>query len=454
MNKGSEVILIFDIGKSNQKFFLLDRNFCTVDQGQTEAKELLDDEGDPIQDLDGIATWIAKVMMDCMRSEKHHLSGINFTTYEPRLVNLDEDGQRATPHYSCDKAFPYPLFEEFTLRYNDGGQRDLTSGSPGIGLINSGFQLYWLKYRKPEMYRKIRWALHLPQYFSYLLTGIPVSDYTSLGCHSALWNYDTQKYDRWVTAEKIDHKLAPLLSAYTSINTMVFDRRMTVGVGVSESSARLLPYLSAVKKPFILVLTGTWCVSLNPFSGDQLSVQDIARGGLYYMRIDGEQILANRCHLGFEFERQIEKLARLYNVSIKKIKKIQYNPALDQTIRRAKERYFHFEGPGVEEARNNPLPDHFKLKQAYHQLMVELVDIQVRSIKSIIKKTDIRKMFIEGEFVHNLLYSKMIARQFDGFRIYTSEAPAGAAFGAAIALAPEWWSKKHFKNYYQLKRVK
>jgi sugar (pentulose or hexulose) kinase len=281
-----------------------------------------------------------------------------------------------------------------------------------------------------------------------------VSEYTSVGCHTALWNYATQKYDRWVLSEKIDRKLAPLVSSYTSINTLVFDQRLTVGTGIHDGSARLLPYLVSLKDPFIFVSTGIWCVAFNPFSEDQLTAQDIAKGCLYYMDVDGQKVLANRQYLGFEFNRQIEELARHYDSPVKKIKKIKYDPDLDQAIRKAKERYFHFEDLIKAESGNNPLPDHFKLKKAYHQLVVELVDAQIRSIRSIIKKTDVHKIIIEGEFVHNELFLKMIARQFDRIRIYASHAIAGPAFGAAIALLPQRWSKKHFKRHYRLERVK
>jgi hypothetical protein len=150
----------------------------------------------------------------------------------------------------------------------------------------------------------------------------------------------------------------------------------------------------------------------------------------------------------------MERLARLYGSSVKKIKKIKYDPDLYLKLRTSKEHHFHFEDLDQRKVNFQPLPDHFKIKQAYHQLIIELVSTQVKSIKSIIKKTDIRTIYIEGEFIKNLLYVKMIAHQLEEFRIYTSEAPAGPAFGAAIALHPESWSKKLFKKFYGLQRVK
>ncbi|NJN34987.1 MAG: hypothetical protein HC817_12755 [Saprospiraceae bacterium] len=32
--------------------------------------------------------------------------------------------------------------------------------------------------------------MHLPHYFSYLLTGEKASEYTSIGCHTMLWDFE------------------------------------------------------------------------------------------------------------------------------------------------------------------------------------------------------------------------------------------------------------------------
>jgi sugar (pentulose or hexulose) kinase len=107
MNKDRDTSLIFDIGPTKSTYFLLDRNFCTLVQGKTVTQELFDEEGDLMQDLDHITDWITEIILDCTKSEPYRLSGINFTTYEASLVNVDDGGQRVTPYYNSDKKFPY-----------------------------------------------------------------------------------------------------------------------------------------------------------------------------------------------------------------------------------------------------------------------------------------------------------------------------------------------------------
>jgi hypothetical protein len=72
------------------------------------------------------------------------------------------------------------------------------------------------------------------------------------------------------------------VSTATSINMNYGGRRMRIGVGIHDSSAALLPYVKSSKRPFVLVSTGTWSVSLNPFAQGALSTADptIYRAGL------------------------------------------------------------------------------------------------------------------------------------------------------------------------------
>lgn len=251
-------------------------------------------------------------------------------------MHLDNEYRQVAPFYSYKKNFPLSLFNEFEQKHNADRLHAIETGSPGVGMINSGFQLYWLKYHKPELYRKICHSLHLPQYLSFLFSGVPLSDYTSLGCHTALWHYRKKKIHNWVVAEKIDRKLAPIVSSSVSIGTEVNQKKIAVGVGMLDHSAALVPYLKSFSKPFILVNTGTWSVSLNPFYERDLNIHELAKGCLYYMQPDGEPILAHRLFLGEEYKNQLTGLARIYKVkkkrSIKSLMIVVWTRPLEKVV--------------------------------------------------------------------------------------------------------------------------
>ena len=132
-----------------------------------------------------------------------------------------------------------------------------------MGLLNSGLQLYFLKYSKPTIYEKVETALHLPQYLSFLISGKKYSDFTSIGCHTALWDFTKNDYHDWIKIEGIDRKLAPITTH--AIATELPDGTL-VGVGLHDSSSALLPYSAEQNDPFMLISTGTWCINLNSFN--------------------------------------------------------------------------------------------------------------------------------------------------------------------------------------------
>ena len=54
-------ILVFDIGKTNQKYFLFDTNFNLILQGNEKTPKIKDEDGDTCDDIEKITKWIKKV---------------------------------------------------------------------------------------------------------------------------------------------------------------------------------------------------------------------------------------------------------------------------------------------------------------------------------------------------------------------------------------------------------
>ncbi len=99
------------------------------------------------------------------------------------------------------------------IQQHEGQDQDAFAAitcSPTMGMLNSGLQLYWLAQNPAGVFASIKTALHLPQYLSYLLSGEKFSDYTSIGCHTALWDFQAGAYHPWVKRWGIEEKLAPI----------------------------------------------------------------------------------------------------------------------------------------------------------------------------------------------------------------------------------------------------
>ena len=176
------VIAIFDIGKTNKKFLLFDKRYNVVFEKSIHINEITDEDGDPCEDIEALRLFFFNSLNEVLGKKEYALRAINYSAYGASFVYLDKKGNILAPLYNYLKKYPEKLQKKFYRTY--GGKREFSyrTASPVLGNLNSGLQLYRMKYEKPEVFKNIFCTLHLPQYLSYLLTGKMVSDITSIGC--------------------------------------------------------------------------------------------------------------------------------------------------------------------------------------------------------------------------------------------------------------------------------
>jgi sugar (pentulose or hexulose) kinase len=296
--KVTPVIAIFDIGKTNKKLFLFDSNYKIAFEHSERFAETFDEDGDACEDLESLRLFVFNSLEDVFKRKEFSVRAINFCTYGASFVYLDANGNPVTPLYNYLKTYPQELQKKFYDTYGGEKKISLATASPVFGSLNSGMQLYRLKHNNKELFQKVVCALHLPQYMSYLLTGIYYSDITSIGCHTSLWDFEKRDYHEWVYKEGINEKLPPI-EACNKILPAVFPRsNYFVGVGLHDSSAALIPYLLNFYESFILISTGTWCISLNPFNNSPLNTEELENDCLCYLSYLGQPVKASRLFSG------------------------------------------------------------------------------------------------------------------------------------------------------------
>src|SRR5690606_10096940 len=176
-------------------------------------------------------------------------------TYGASLVYVDEEGRAIAPLYNYLKPYPEELKNQFYRKYGGEEQFAFQTASPVLGSLNSGMQLYRIKYENPDLFARIKYALHLPQYMSFLMSGKFYSDITSIGCHTNLWDFQKNDYHTWVYEEGIAEKLAPIVPSNTITPPAFPGNSYGVGTGLHDSSAALIPYLVSFKESFVLIST-------------------------------------------------------------------------------------------------------------------------------------------------------------------------------------------------------
>lgn len=447
-----KVTAVFDIGKTNKKFFLFDKDFQEVYREYTRFENIKDEDGYPTEDLEQLKIWLKEVFDRILDAQEYNITAINFSSYGASLVHLDENDEVVTPLYNYTKEIPQGIIDSFYEKYGPKLDFALATGSPVSGLLNSGIQLYWLKHTKPEIFKRIKYSLHLPQYLSFIFTGIPVSEHTSIGCHTALWDYNKKDYHDWVYKEGIYKILPKIVSTETSINMNYNGKRIKIGVGIHDSSAALLPYVRSVRKKFILVSTGTWSITMNPFSEEALQDSDIDKKCINYMRINGKAVKASSLFLGNEYKEQVKMLSEHFQVSNEYHKTIRFDHDIYLEI--LENFQYMFKWASIVD-RNMPTKTKIpydNYEHAYHQLMVELVLLQVECINTVSGKDNIEKLYIDGGFTDNEVYIQLISHYLRNMKLSTTDSSLGSALGAALCISDVRLNSKFLKKNYALKK--
>ena len=174
--KREPVIAIFDVGKTNKKLFLFNRDYKIVYERSARFTETVDEDGFPCENLQALKQSLFDSLKEVSRLKDYEVVAINFSTYGASFVYIDEQGEPLTPLYSYLKPYPPALQKKFYDTYGGEAAFARETASPVSGSLNSGMQLYRLKYEQPEILKKLKFALHLPQYMSFILTKEASSD--------------------------------------------------------------------------------------------------------------------------------------------------------------------------------------------------------------------------------------------------------------------------------------
>ena len=247
-----------------------------------------------------------------------------------------------------------------------------------------------------------------------MLSGNCVSEITSVGCHTHLWDFEQHDYHRWVKQEGITEKLAPLQPC-GSLAGVTADGKL-IGVGLHDSSAALVPYLERIAEPFALISTGTWSICLNPFNPQLLTDEELAADCLCYLTPEGRQVKASRFFLGPMHEALCRDLSDRFGTSPDHYRHVRFDA----------------DGSTSSHADRGLARENYET--AYHRGISRLVDMQVEQMRLVLRETPVTRIYVDGGFAHNAVFTGMLAARLPGFSIQAAEMAQSSALGAAMAI--------------------
>jgi sugar (pentulose or hexulose) kinase len=443
MKTNKPAIAIIDVGKTNKKLFLFDQDYNIVYERSARFLETTDEDGDPCENLESLRLSVFDSLRSLFNKKDFEVKAINFSAYGASFVNIDEDGSPVTPLYNYLKSYPEELKKQFYDTY--GGEEDfsLRTASPLLGSLNSGMQLYRLKYEKPEVFERIQYSLHLPQYLSYLISCKPCSDITSIGCHTNLWDFTKNDYHEWVFKEGINEKLAPICSYDETARAIFPGNNYLVGIGLHDSSAALIPYMVNFHEPFVLLSTGTWCISLNPFNDSPLTIEELQQDCLCYLHYQGKPVKASRLFAGPYYEEGVKRIADHFNKDLIKYRSIEFSLELVSNLDGNK--FLEKEDVTKKLVFERDLSLFTNDEEAYHQLMLDIISQQVKSTQLVLNGSPVKRLFVDGGFSRNAVYMNLLALSFPQLEVYAASMAQATALGAALAIHKAW-NKKPLPN--------
>lgn len=443
MSEQQPVAAIFDIGKTNKKFFLIDESYRIVYEVSQQFDEVTDEDGDACENLEALTAWVNDTFDKALQLPGYQVKAINFSTYGASFVYIDKAGKPLTPLYNYLKKYPEQLAEKLYAAYEGVDLFSKDTASPALGSLNSGLQLYRLQQQQPVIYSQTAYALHLPQYISYLLTKKAVSDITSIGCHTALWNFKQDQYHNWVHNSGIIEKLAPVAAADEVQEIEHKGRQIRVGTGLHDSSAALIPYLRNFSDAFILISTGTWCISLNPFNDEPLTAGELHADCLCYMSYQNKPVKASRLFAGQEHENITKELAAHFGVAQDFYKKVAFDYTIGQWAMEAYNNGNRFTVAGIS--------GFDTYERAYHFFLYNLVQQQQQSTSLILGNKKTTRVFVDGGFSRNPIFMNFLAWAFPAMEVYAASVSQATAIGAALAIHEHWSSKQIAGDMVEMK---
>ncbi len=443
------VIAILDVGKTNKKLFLFDALYNIIWEDSRTLAETKDEDGYPCEDLDLLNAWIGEVLVESKGAVDVEIRAINFSAYGASFVHVGAGGEPLTPLYNYLKTYPGKLKEQFYNQYRGELVFSMQTASPVLGSLNSGLQLYRLKYEQPDIFAQIKYSFHLPQYLGWLLTGKACSDITSIGCHTGLWNFSQNYYHEWVYREGIINKLPPVRPSGTVFPVMpglnrkipsTLPAHCLSGIGLHDSSAAMIPYLESFAEPFVLISTGTWSISMNPFNSDPLTIAELQNDCLCYLTFKGQPVKASRLFAGYEHEKQVERLADYFQKNknyyhavacdrgiIAQLRLVEDRPVLNRAASPVSASVFG----------QRDLSGFKTFEEAYHRLLMDIMD-QQRISTNRIMSPGVKRIFVDGGFSRNPVYMHLLAEAFPSVEVFAANIAKASAMGAAMAIHEQW----------------
>ncbi len=290
-------IVVLDIGKTNKKLIVYDQSLHQLKSEYAEFPSFKRD-GIEIEDSDAACAWFVQKLREV--SSDFDIASISVTTHGATFACVDESGNLCVPVISYTNDPGKDFNERFFAKYGSPEllHKNLATANMGA-LANLAKGIEFARSRFPEGFAKTFKILSYPQFFAFRLCGVAACDFTSVGCHSYLFDFKSKGWshvaEQMGIRKMLPDKLRPSYSVLGRISEKIasstgLSPETLVTCGIHDSNASYLPYLAREKKKFILNSTGTWFVTMSPSADISFTESEMKSGVFCNADIDGNPV--------------------------------------------------------------------------------------------------------------------------------------------------------------------
>ncbi len=471
-------IAVFDIGKTNKKLLIYDPDLNILKIEKVKIEEF--SEGHLKHDnIREIEKWIIASLKN--NAPEFNIKAISISAHGATFTCIDNEGNLAIPElsYTTDpgEAFHEAFFNEMGSRES---LQDETCTPDFNVLLNVAKGIKYAQDNFGDEFKKVKHILNLPQYFSYILTGIVSADPTYVGCHTYLWNFRENNWSRVVDKLNIRSRLPEkLLKPWDTVGNITrqviaktgLSSNTLVTTGIHDSNASFLPHIiSSDGQDFILNSTGTWCVIMHESEKVHFNKDELGKVVFYNLSAFNTPIKTAIFMGGLEFE----AYDSLINGSASD--HCTFNPSLYQEIISRKDCFilpgitrgtgqFPNSSPRVVEhgityhyediKSGKMIPECLQDPQAAFAVLNLSLSIQT---KVSLDRVDMRNglpIYTEGGFSNNEAYNILVGGFYPNSDVFRTNLKEATSFGAALMgkAAVEQKHPKVFRNLLEIDKI-
>ncbi len=259
-------VVVFDVGKTNVKLIVFDRNRAVVAERSQANGPLQPSVRWPYLRLDTERAWDFLLAALKELGARYPIATISITTHGAAGALIGDEGLALPP-----MDYEFDGFEAIDADYDAARPPFAETLSPHSARgLNLGRQIFYLERTFPNDFACARAFLAYPQYWAWRLCGLPATEVTSLGAHSDLWRPNERRLSSLVERQNWTRLFPPIRHAWDTLGTLKSEVAAATGLspsvrvvcGAHDSNASLVPYLASRTDPFTVVSTGTWVIMM------------------------------------------------------------------------------------------------------------------------------------------------------------------------------------------------